>query len=101
MNQEDMIIQLTEHEQNIKSLKHRMEKVEVMSDNLYKLSLSVEKLASSVSQIAETQSKSIKRIEAIEKQPLVAAQNIKNEILKAIIAAIAGGGIGYFLSFLN
>ena len=101
MNQEDMIIQLTEHEQNIKSLKHRMEKVEVMSDNLYKLSLSVEKLASSVSQIAETQSKSIKRIEAIEKQPLVAAQNIKNEILKAIIAAIVGGGIGYFLSFLN
>ena len=96
-----MVIMLTEHEQNIKSLKHRMEKVEATSENINKLAISVERLASSVSQIAETQSKSIKRIEAIERQPLIAAQNIKNEILKAIIAAIVGGAIGYFLSFLQ
>ena len=96
-----MVIMLTEHEQNIKSLKRRMEKVEATSENINKLAISVERLASSVSQIAETQSKSIKRIEAIERQPLIAAQNIKNEILKAIIAAIVGGAIGYFLSFLQ
>ena len=100
MQQEEMVIMLTEHEQNIKSLKHRMEKVEATSENINKLAISVERLAGSVSQIAETQSKSIKRIEAIEKQPLIAAQNIKNEIIKAIVAAIVGGAIGYLISLL-
>ena len=105
--EEKVAIMLTEHEQNIKSLKRRMDKVEAMSDNINKLALSVERLAGSVSKVAESQKEAMgehqkfsDRIESLEKQPLEAVRNLKNEIIRAISAAIAGGVIGYLISLL-
>lgn len=105
--EEKYIIELTEHDRDIKSLKRRVDKVEAMSDNINKLALSVERLAGSVSQVAQSQKEAIgehqkfnDRIDAIEKQPLIAARNLKNEIIRSIVAAVVGGFVGYLLSFL-
>lgn len=108
MLEEQVAIKLTEHEQGIQECKRRLDKCEEMSTNINNLALSVERLAVSVADIAKSQEKEIEkqkktdaRIDAIEKQPLIAARNLKNEVIRAIVAALAGGVVGYLISLFT
>ena len=108
MLEEQVAIKLTEHEQGIKECKRRLDKVEAMSTNINKLALSVERLASSVAVIAKSQEKELdeqkklcERIDGIEKQPLIAVRNLKNEVIRAVTAALAGGVVGYLISLFT
>lgn len=101
MLEEQIVIMLTEHGHDIDECKRRLEKVESTNENINKLALSVERLAVSVTTVAQSQEKVCKRIDAIEKQPLIAARNLKNEVIRAIAAAVAGGVVGYLISLLT
>lgn len=108
MLEEEVAVKLAEHEHDIAECKRRIEKVESTSENINKLALSVERLAVSVAVIAKSQEEELKeqkkickRIDTIEKQPLVAARNLKNEVIRAIAAAVAGGIVGYLISLLT
>ena len=108
MLDEEVAVTLAKHGQELKILDHRMDKLEAMADNINKLALSVERLAGSVSKVAESQKEAIgehqkfnDRIEAIEKQPLEAAKTFKAEFVRAIIATVVGGIVGYLISFLG
>lgn len=108
MLEEEVAVKLAEHEHDIAECKRRIEKVESTSENINKLALSVERLAVSVAVIAKSQEEELKeqkkickRIDTIEKQPLVAARNFKNEVIRAIVVAVAGGIVGYLISLLT
>ena len=108
MSEEQIVIKLTEHDRDIDECKRRIENVEKVSENINKLALSVERLAASVAGVVKSQEKEIKertklcdRINTIEKQPLVAARNFKNEVIRAIVVAVAGGVVGYLISLLT
>lgn len=49
MENEEIAVKITEHTQEIKSLKHRMDEVEEMTASINRLAISVEKLAASIS----------------------------------------------------
>lgn len=108
MLEEEVAVKLAEHEHDIAECKRRIEKVESTSENINKLALSVERLAVSVAVIAKSQEEELKeqkkickRIDTIEKQPLVAARNLKNEVIRSIAAAVAGGVVGYLISLVT
>lgn len=101
MLEEDVAVKLTAHDHDIDECKRRIERCESTTENINKLALSVERLAVSVATIAKNQDRDRKRIDTIEKQPLVAARNLKNEVIRAIAAAVAGGIVGYLISLLT
>ena len=107
MREEEIAVKLTEHEQKICGLQRRMDKIEIQTENINKLTVSVQKLADSVSEIARNQDRAFSeheqmgsRLHDLEIQPAKTARKLHLEIIKAIVAAIAGGLVTYLLTFL-
>lgn len=101
MENEEIAIKLTAHEQEIKSLKHRMDEVEEMTISINNLAISVEKLAMSVSTMIsrmDTYEDRLKnqgeRIGSLEKMD---GEKWKH-IVKTALAAVVTGVVCYLLA---
>ena len=85
-------IKVAEHTQQIKTINYRLDKIENISDNLNKVSISLEKLNMSVSGIVEVQKKQATDIENLKLAPGKTAKDlwltVGKEALKAIVVAL-------------
>lgn len=95
MENEEIAVKLTAHEQEIKSLKHRMNEAEEMITSINNLAISVEKLALSVSNMIgrmENYEDRLKnqgeRIGSLEKLDGQKWQHMTTTALAAIITGI-------------
>lgn len=91
MTDEDVAIQLTKHEQEIGSLKHRMSDVERLNKTIQSISASTEKLAYNMESMLEEQKSMRERLDALEKIPSIRYNEIRKITVTAIISSIAGG----------
>ena len=98
MNQEQITIQLTAHEHEIGSLKHRMKHVESQVEAINKLTASVENLAISVQQMLRVQKEQGGRLLRLEGKPEREARYMRREVIKACISALAGAVITVLLT---
>lgn len=91
MTEQEIAVQLEKHEQHIKSLEHRMDKVEQKNEVLNDLALSIQKLALGMDSMNEKQDNITERLEEIEKKPAQNWTTMTRTALTTIVAAIAGG----------
>ena len=98
MTEESIAIQLTGHEHEIGSLRHRMKHVESQVEAINKLTASVENLAISVQEMLRSQKEHTARITRLECHPAEEARGLRREILKAIVSTVIGALLGILLT---
>ena len=85
---------LTNHEDNIKSLKQRMDKVEEQSKAINDLAMSVKELAINMNTMNKKQEEQGKRLTELESKP----SKRWEQVVSIIITTLVGALLGYLLS---
>ena len=94
MNDIEITKTLTNHDENIKSLKHRMDKVEEQSQAINNLAMSVKELAINMNIMNERQEEQGKRLAELESKPAKRWE----QVVGLGITTLVGALLGYLLS---
>lgn len=100
MTNEEIAVKLENHENQIKSLKHRMDNVEDSYKALSELATSVKILAVNMEHMATEQTKQGERLERLEQEPAEAHKNNKRTIINCIITGIISAVISAVMTFI-
>ena len=92
MTDTEVAVKLENHDQQIKSLKHRMDEQEEQGKSLSSLALSVQKLALSMESMIEEQKNQGARLAKLEAEPAERWSSMTRTIFNTIV----GGGAGAF-----
>lgn len=90
MTDTEVAVKLENHEQQIKSLKHRMEEQEEQSKTIQELILSVKELALNMQTMIEVQGKQGDRLAKLEAAPAEQWSSMKRTIFNTLVGAGAG-----------
>lgn len=97
MTETELAVKLENHDQQIKSLKHRMEEQEEQSKTIQELVLSVKELALNMQTMIEVQGKQGDRLAKLEAAPAEQWSSMKRTIFNTIVGAGAGAiAVGLF-----
>lgn len=91
MTNEEVAVRLENHEQEIKSLKHRMREQEEQGKIIQELVLSVQKLGINMEAMIREQTKQGEKLDKMESEPANNWNTAKRTVLTAVISTIAGG----------
>lgn len=97
MTNEEIAVRLENHEQEIKSLKHRMSEREKNDETLLELTTSVKTLGLNMEYMLKEQQKQGERLEKLEHAPADDLKYYKRVIIGHIITTIVGAGLGSIL----
>lgn len=100
MTNEEVAVRLENHEQEIKSLKHRMKEQEGRDKVLSELAISVKTLAVNMEYMAKEQKRQGERLERLEHEPADNYKHYKRLIIGCIVTTIVGGIIGAVLAIV-
>ena len=100
MTQEDIAVKFENHEQEIKSLKHRMDDCEDSQALLNKLINSVDKLAINMDYMNKELQVQGKKLERLENAPAEEYQHYKRLIIGCIITGVVGAILGAIFAIL-
>lgn len=96
MTNEEIAVQLAEHEKEIGSIKHRLVDMEERTDTIQQLAMSVQKLAFNIQAMvkeqerySKAQERAFKRINALESKPAKRWDNVTSTIITVVVTAIA------------
>lgn len=98
MTNEDIAVKLENHEQEIKSLKHRMSEREKADEALIELTTSVKTLGLNMEYMLKEQQKQGERLERLEHEPTEEYKHYKHLIIGCIITTVIGAAIGAVLA---
>lgn len=100
MTDEAVAVALKDHENEIKSLKHRMDEQEENDRTLTDLTTSVKTLAINMEYMAKEQTKQGDRLERLEREPAESHKYFKRTIWTSIITTVVGAVIGAVLALI-
>ena len=107
MTQEEIAVKFAHHDEEIDSLKHRMDKCEEQTVILNKIVNSTDKLALSMEYMAKEQKKQGERLEKqgeklekLEHEPAEDFKHYKKIIIGCIITGVVGALIGALLALV-
>ena len=98
MTDEAIAVRLENHEQEIKSLKHRMDEREEKDKTLSELTTSVRTLAVNMEYMAKEQQKQGERLERLEHEPTDEYKHYKRLIIGCINTTVIGTVLGAILA---
>lgn len=98
MTNEDIAVRLEHHEQEIKSLKHRMDEQEGKDKTLTELTISVKTLATNMEYMAKEQQKQGERLERLEHEPADNYKHYKRLVIGCVLTTIMGALLGAILA---
>lgn len=90
MDETEVAVKLENHDQQIKSLKHRMEEQEEQSKTIQDLVLSVKELALNMQAMIKEQGKQGERLAKLEAEPAERWSSMKRTIFNTMVGAGAG-----------
>lgn len=90
MDEMETAVKLENHEQQIKSLKHRMDEQEEQSKTIQELVLSVRELALNMQAMLKEQGDQGKRLAKLEAEPAERWSSMKKTVFNTIVGAMAG-----------
>lgn len=98
MTNEDIAVRLENHEQEIKSLKHRMDEQEGKDKTLTELTISVKTLATNMEYMAKEQQKQGEHLERLEHEPADNYKHYKRLVIGCVLTTIIGALLGVILA---
>ena len=87
---------LTAGESSIKSAHHRIDNLEKLADSVNNLALATSQIATETKALREDSTRTIERIEDLEKKPI----KRYDTVITAILTALCGGVVGYLLNLI-
>lgn len=100
MTEEEMIVKITKHDEEIKNLKHRVTETESKQETINELVLSVNKLAVNMEHMLDEQKEQGERLKKLEVEPLDNAKYYRRQIIGCAITAVVGAIIGALIGLL-
>ena len=107
MTNEEIVVKITEHGEEIGSLKHRMDKCEKANDNLNKMTTSIEKMAVNMEYMAkeqkrqgDEQSKQGERLEKLEHEPADNFKYLKRTVISCVVTGVLSAIIGALIALI-
>lgn len=100
MESEETAVILERHDQNIKSLKHRMDKVEKSQEEIVELTKAVNELTINMKHMIEEIKEQGNRLEKMESEPIENAKYYKKTAIACVITTIVGGVVGALVGLL-
>lgn len=100
MTNEEIAVELKDHENQIKSLKHRMDDVKDSYKALSELATSVKVLAVNMEHMAKEQTEQGERLKRLEQEPAEEHKNNKRTIITCTITGIVSAVIGAVMTFI-
>lgn len=100
MTNEEIAVRLENHEQEIKSLKHRMNDHDEKDKTLTELTTSVKTLAVNMEYMAKEQQKQGERLERLEHEPSENYKYYKRLIIGCVFTTIVGAILGAILAVI-
>lgn len=88
MTEEELKLKINDHDHEIKSLKHRVEKVENQGGAIQELLMNVQRLALTMESMLKEQERQTARLNELEKEPGDNWKFTKKTILSTIITVI-------------
>lgn len=98
MTNEEIAVKLENHEQEIKSLKHRMNEREKTDETLVELTTSVKTLSLNMEYMLKEQQKQGEHLERLEHEPTDEYKHYKRLIIGCIITTVIGAVLGVILA---
>lgn len=96
----EMNEQIIKHEEKIKTLFNRVDRLDRVVDKINSLALSIEKMAYVQQGLIEGQNKIKDDVEKIKEQPVKDAHDTKQKIIQAIITTVVGALVGALLALV-
>lgn len=90
MEQEEIVVALTEHKKEIGSLKHRVNELEEGAKAIQDIVISINKIAVNVETLTEEMKKQGERLDKIEQEPANNWNTVKMATITTIIGIIIG-----------
>jgi len=100
MTNEEIAVNLTKNNEEIKSLKHRMDDVETKQNEIETLTASVNKLAINMEYMLKEQKDQGNRLKQLEIAPLDGAKQLRATVISSIVTAVIGAIIGALLALI-
>lgn len=90
MTETEVAVRLENHEQQIKSLKHRMDEQEEQGKTMNNLVVSVQELALNMKQMLEEQKSQGSRLSKLEDEPAKRWNTMTRTIFTSIVSTVGG-----------
>lgn len=100
MTNEEIALKLTDHEHEIKSLKHRIDEQEEKGNVLNELAISVKVLAVNMENMGKEQIKQGERLERLEREPADDQRYYKRTVVSCIITGVISAVVGGVMAFI-
>lgn len=92
--------QLTKHHEEIGSLKHRMDEVTKVTNEIHHMATAVEVLALEAKNTGEKVDNMAKKVEKLEGKPAEKAEKVKDTAISSAISVVVGAFLGAILALI-
>ena len=96
----EVAVKFEAHDHEIKSLKHRVQDLEVQGKAIQDLVLSVNKMAVNMENMLEEQKKQGQRLEVLERVPAETNRQVKQAIINTLVGGIVGSIVTALLTII-
>ena len=96
----EVAVKFEAHDHEIKSLKHRVQDLEIQSKAIQDLVLSVNKMAINMENMLEEQKKQGQRLEVLERVPAETNRQVKQAIINTLVGGIVGSIVTALLTII-
>lgn len=100
MTTAELTVEVVRHEEEIGSLKHRMQDCEQKNATISELVQSINKLAINMDYMAQEQKKQGQRLARLEEEPIKSIKQARTTIITAVITAVVGLAVGALWTFI-
>ena len=96
----DIEVKLAEDRKEIKSLKYRMKDVEVQTEAIHQLAISVNELANNIHVMSKTQTDVLNRLNKLESEPAERYKFIRKTVISCVVTGVLSAVISAVLAIV-
>lgn len=100
MDEVELVRTLTDHDNEIKSLKHRMNNAEEVTKEIRSMAVSIERMAVEAKNTGEKVDSMAAKVEALEKKPGEKAEKLKDTVIQDAIKVVVGATLGAVIALI-
>lgn len=100
MTEQEIVEKVIKHDEQLKVLARRVDKIDVLAESCNKMAISNEKLAMSIDSMKKTQEQLINDVQEMKMAPARDAKEIKNKLIIAALSAIVTAIIAAVLALI-